>query len=335
MGVIAMLHYRKHPSHVKKAYSFAAVAKMEGIDFYYFSYSKVDFNAKKIDGWVYHNGKWVQKRMDFPKVIINASNPKTIEQKRISKRLKKIAIFTSHSVGNKMKVYEKILKGEEFADYLIPSIAVRKGEEVLDFFEKHTVAVIKPTSGNHGKKIIFIKKINTNFQVIEGVKKTLFEKSGLLTYIERLLKKQSYILQPFIECKTKAGLTYDFRLHILKNGTGKWEVTLIYPRVSGNAKLISNISSGGYRGEFGPFLKEEFGDRSNHVRQLLEGFAVSFATHFDTLYPNPFDELGIDVGLDQNLKIWIFEVNWRPGSKHREIEVARRLIPYCRYLASR
>ena len=25
------------------------------------------------------------------------------------------------------------------------------------------------------------------------------------------------------------------------------------------------------------------------------------------------DELGMDVGLDENDKIWIFEVNWRPG----------------------
>ena len=45
--------------------------------------------------------------------------------------------------------------------------------------------------------------------------------------------------------------------------------------------------------------------------------------------------LGIDVAIDQNGKLWIFEVNWRPGAKHREFEVAKRLIPYCIYLINR
>ncbi|MBP3041248.1 YheC/YheD family protein [Bacillaceae bacterium Marseille-Q3522] len=332
MEFIAMLHHRKHPSRVKKTYPFAAVAKTEGVEFYYFSYRNVDFETKKINGWIYENGKWIQKRMEFPKVIINAGGPKTEKQKAILKQLKKIAVFTSHSVGNKMKVYKKIYKGKKFTDFLIPSIQLKTGQELVNFLEVNRKAVIKPFSGNHGKKIFFIEKKHTKYQLIAGTQTMFSEKMELVTFVEQLLNEQNYIVQPFIECKTKAGLTYDFRLHIQKNGVGKWEVTLIYPRISGSAKLISNVSSGGYRGELGPFLKEEFGDNDQQVKRMLEDFVLSFATHFDTLYPYPFDELGIDVGLDSNQKIWIFEVNWRPGSKHREFEVAKRLIPYCKYL---
>lgn len=334
MSLIAMLHYRKHPRQVKKAYPFAAVAKMEDVGFYYFNFQSVDFNEEKIHGWVYEKGAWVQKQMDYPKVIINASSAKTNEEKEIVKRLKTIATFTSHPVGNKMKVYKKILLGEKFAHYLIPSVPVDKGEDLISFLEDHSKAVMKPWTGNHGKNIVFIEKLNNKFLTHEGLRKRVFEEDELVSYIEQLVGSQKYMLQPFIECKTKAGLSYDFRLHVQKNGYGKWEVTLIYPRISGNSKLISNISSGGYRGELGPFLLNEFGRENLNIGEKLNNFALSFAGHFDSLYPYSFDELGIDVGLDHNQEIRIFEVNWRPGAKHREFEVARRLIPYCKYLAN-
>ena len=37
---------------VQKAYACAAVAKMEGIEFFYFSYKGIDFKLRKIDGWI-------------------------------------------------------------------------------------------------------------------------------------------------------------------------------------------------------------------------------------------------------------------------------------------
>ena len=42
MTLIGMLHHRKDPINVRKAYAFAAVAKVEGIDFFYFTPGKVD-----------------------------------------------------------------------------------------------------------------------------------------------------------------------------------------------------------------------------------------------------------------------------------------------------
>lgn len=330
-----MLHYRKNPIEVKKAYPYAAIAKMEGIPFYYFSFNNVDFNAQKIDGWVYHHGEWAQIVMDFPTVIINCCNPKTEKQSAILRKLKEYAIFTSYPVGNKLKVYKKVLKAKEFSSYLIPSSKLNYPSEFITFLQEHVRAVIKPLSGNQGKKVLFIEKLHEPqlYKLTDGQKVNILNQKELEELIKVLVLEQKYLLQPFIECKTKAGLTYDFRMHVQKNGRGLWEITLIYPRISGNAKLISNISSGGYRGDLEPFLLDEFEEESERIKDVLEQFALSFSAHFDTLYEHSFDELGIDVGIDSQQRLWIFEVNWRPGCKHREFEVARRLIPYCAYLA--
>ena len=329
---IGMLHNRENPADVKKAYPFAAVAKMEGIHFFYFSFKNVDFDNMKIDGWMYEEGKWIQKQVDFPAVVINSCNPKTENQSKIVKKLKKYTIFTSFPVGNKMKVYKKVKKAKVFASYLIPSTTLLMSEEIISFLGNQHRAVIKPLSGNHGKKVFFIEKTEEQYKVTEGFNTMYMNEKELNRYFQPILSAQKFLLQPFIECKTKNGLTYDFRLHVQKNGAGQWEITLIYPRISGNAKMISNISNGGYRGELASFLKAEFDEDSKKVKESLEAFALSFPAHFDTLYEHSFDELGLDVAIDANQRLWLFEVNWRPGSKNREFDVAKRLIPYCKFL---
>lgn len=331
-----MLHYQKNPTKVKKAYPLAAVAKMEGIPFYYFTFNNVDFHTMKINGWEYNQGEWIQTVVDFPTVIINSCNPKTKNQYEILKKLKEYTLFTSYPVGNKLKVYKKVLHAKEFSNYLIPSTKLTNPAECISFLDEHSRAVIKPLKGNQGKQVIFIEKLNELplYQLIDGQHSKTLNRKELESLIADLILKRKYLLQPFIVCKTKTGLTYDFRMHVQKNGRGSWEINLIYPRINGNGKLISNISSGGYRGDLEPFLILEFGDESKRIKSILEDFALSFSLHFDTLYEHSFDELGIDVGIDQQKRLWIFEVNWRPGCKHREFEVARRLIPYCIFLAN-
>ncbi len=336
MTLIGMLHRRIDPFKVKKAYACAAIAKLEKISFFYFTYGSVNLNQKKINGWVYDNHEWIRKEMDFPDVVINSISPRNEKQRKIHKLLKENCLFTSFPVGNKMRVYKKIKKAKQFSNSIIPSHRIREGKAALKYFETHNTNVIKPLSGNHGKKVLFVKRLeNEIYHVIDGNNSYNFLKDELTHLIDNLISVKKYMLQPYIECKTKNGLTYDLRLHVQKDGRGEWGITLIYPRISGTNKLVSNISSGGYRGELEPFLIEEFGDNYLTIKHLIEQFALSFPKHFESLYKYEFDELGIDVGVDSSQKLWIFEVNWRPGAKHREFEVAKRLIPYAKFLANK
>jgi hypothetical protein len=335
MTLIGMLHYRKKPHDVKKAFACASIAKMNGVSFVYFSYRSVDFANKIINGWVFSEGRWTQRKVNFPDSIINISPPKTHKQSIIRKALKRSIPFISHSIGNKMSVFRRIEEGGSFSHFLIPTQSISQVDDVISFIKKYTRLVIKPHSGSKGRSIFFITLLEDHtIRCLTGLDVEDYTWEEFTVFIRRLIKQQKYLIQPFIECKTKAGLTYDFRLHVQKGAAGKWAINLIYPRISGNDKLTSNISSGGYRGELIPFLAEEFGEEYFNIKQLLEYFAVSFATHFESLYKHrSFDELGIDVAIDQQQRLWIYEVNWRPGSKNREFSVAKNLIPYARYVA--
>lgn len=335
MVTVGMLHCRKHPEQIKKAYACAAVAKMEGIDFFYFSPGNVNLEQKTIEGYVFEMGNWIQKTMRFPDVIYNSSSMKTMAQKEIYRELKKKIPFTSHPIGNKMKVFRKINKMDQFASYLIPSKKISNSQEVLESLNEFNRVVIKPLAGNRGEKVIFIERNEDHYIILEGNNKKIISENELRLLIETVIVEKKFLVQPYIYCKTKEGFPFDFRIHIQKNGSGVWEIALIYPRIGSNDGIVSNVSKGGYIGKLESFLEREYGLEGYNIQKNLEMFAVRFSEKFDALHKMPLDELGIDIGIDENKKLWIFEVNWRPGYIYRELDAAKKIIPYAAYLVSK
>lgn len=337
MTLIGMLHYRRHPQTVLKTYAFAAAAKAEGADFFYFTPSKVNIEQKNILGWVLENGTWLEKVMPFPDVIYNAGSPTTDYAEYIHDYLYEHIPFTSHSIGDKFSVYERIKKAGEFSSYLIPSKLVTSPDQVLTALDTYTRIIAKPISGHKGIGVTFIEQKKEQYILIQENIPLLYNEESLEALIRNSFLNQEFIIQPYISCRTKDGHPYDFRLHVQKNGEGKWVVTTIYPRISSSPeKIVTNLSNGGYSTYLHSFLTEEFGEEYYNIKRYLEKFSIAFARHMDAIYCESFDELGIDVGIDTNQKLWLYEVNWRPGvppTFYYEIDVARNSIRYAMYLA--
>ncbi|KAB7705989.1 YheC/YheD family protein [Bacillus aerolatus] len=338
MVLIGMLHHRADPRNVKKAYAYAAVAKAEGVHFFYFTPGKVNVKKQRILGKVYENGNWHDKEFPYPDVIFNASPPMSDKAERIVDELSSKIPFTSHSIGNKLSVHNRIVSGKEFEPYVIPTYNLTSDHDCLAMIQKHSKIIIKPVSGHQGDGIAFIEENGKNqYKINDQGKESIVNKQGLLDFLSSKMQEHSYLVQPFISCKIKSGHVYDFRLHVQKNGEGKWVITSIYPRIGPLGTITSNMGSGGYSAFTDKFLQAEFDDSWYDIQRQLEWFALNFPSHFESLYKNDsFDELGIDVGIDQKRKLWIFEVNWRPGPPNifnLELDVARNTIHYAAYLA--
>ncbi|MGM0876077.1 MAG: YheC/YheD family protein [Bacillota bacterium] len=338
MTLIGMLHYRKDPKNVKKAYAYAVVAKAEGVIFFYFTPGKVNIEEQKISGKAYENGEWIEKEFPFPDVIYNASYPVSKKAEQIYDYLSDRIPFTSHSIGDKLTVYNKIKRAKEFKQYLIPFYELTDVQMFFDMIKRYEKVIIKPLSGHQGEGIIFIEKYGIEHYKINeaGLISSIYEKQ-LLDLISHKIQEQDYLVQQFISCQTKFGHVFDFRLHVQKNGEGKWVITSIYPRIGSLRNITSNMGSGGYSTYLDIFLKTEFDVSWYDIQRYLEQFAISFSNHFDSLYDSvSLDELGIDVGIDENQKLWLFEVNWRPGPPNiynLELDVAKNTILYAKYLA--
>ncbi|WP_053365723.1 YheC/YheD family endospore coat-associated protein [Bacillus sp. FJAT-27245] len=336
MVTIGMLHYRKDPEKVNKVYAYAAAAKMEGVNFFYFTPGKVNLDKKQIVGLFYEKGRWVEREVGYPDVIFNAGGTLTSKQDEIVDALEKEIPFTSHAIGDKMSVYYRIKKSGKFSQYLIPSEKVERIQTIFLYLNNYNSIIIKPVSGAKGEGIIFVEKRGENYSLKADDIEHNFSKEELDDWIaELLIRDEEYLVQPFIRSETKRGLAFDFRLHVQKNGQGKWVNTAIYPRIA-DTGVVSNISYGGYTSILDGFLRKQFDEEFYNVKRYLENFAIQFSTHFDSLYDEPLDELGIDIGMDENQKIWLYEVNWRPGAPvlfYLEMDIAKRAIEYAVYLA--
>lgn len=341
MTIIGMLHHRKDPDTVMKAYAFAAVAEAEGAKFFYFSPGEVNFLNRTIKGQVYEKGGWQTKIMPFPNVIYNAGSPEKLSKsKDIIDKLKKEIPFTTYSIGNKWSVNRRLKEAKDFASYLIPTEVVKNADHFFKFLSAFEKVVFKPIDGRKGKGIFFIVHEDGRFLVKgEGTNRT-YGKSQLNGFIKQKLSKGTFIVQPYIQSVTKSGQVFDFRLHVQKNGNGEWVITTIYPRIAPQGSIIANINSGGYTNYLDPFLEHEFKEEAFNIRKKLEFFSLSLAKHLDELQMEKFgeviDEIGVDIGMDDQLKLWIYEVNWRPGCPpafYLELDVVKNTIQYAMYIA--
>lgn len=284
MTLIGMLHYRENPWRVTKTYAYAAAAKAEGVDFFYFTPENVWIEEKMIIGKVYENGGWVEKTFPFPDVIYNASAPPDDKTEEVYDFLYDIIPFTSHSIGNKLSVYNRIKRSGKFKKYLIPTLELTDIDILSDMIRKYRKVVIKPKSGHQGKGVMMIEKKKTMYRIIGAGNSIFYTKKGLLKWLSDNIPLDEYIAQPFISCKLKSGHVYDLRLHVQKNGEGEWVITSIYPRIGPLASITSNIGSGGYTGYLDDLLKTEFPDSWREVQKEVERFAIDFSNHFESLY---------------------------------------------------
>jgi UDP-N-acetylmuramoyl-tripeptide--D-alanyl-D-alanine ligase len=333
------MHYRKRPTN--KAYAFAAVAKAEGAELLYFSPKSVDFENRKIAGYVYRSGEWKTTVSDFPSVVCNVVGFESEEQARIAERLSEKVLFTSYSIGSKATVYKNIIKYKDFANYLVPTEALLSAKQLIEFIDRHGAAVIKPSSGCQGINVYFINRIRGAYIVATGAEKVDYDARQILEFIAERAR-EDYIIQPYINCRTKSGNSYDLRLHVQKTSAGRWVVGNIFPRIAEQGSIVCNLARGSYTGELTAFLKREFEEDYLDIKGSVEQFSLQLAAHMDMiqkeLYDEELDELGIDIGLDKAKKIWVYEVNWRPGyppSLNLDLGVLKNTIQYSIFLATK
>lgn len=341
MPVVGMMHHKENPARVKKAYACAAVAKAEGISFYYFTPGKVDTENETICGFVYDDGRWIQQTLPYPDVVYNAGSPhKFKEYSSTINSLKRKIPFTTHSLGNKRSVYERLKKAKKYAQFLPKTKVIRTPSDSFQFLENYNQVVIKPTNGRKGIGIIFVEKTLKGIKVTEAKRSRILSANEFLEYIGQIITKQRHLVQPYIKSVTKSGLACDYRLHVQKNGQGEWVYVAAYVRVAPPDTIVCNISQGGYFNYLKAFLIDQYGEQYRIIRKKLKQFALGLAHHLDEIQADMFnsrlDELGIDIGIDEKGRIWLYEINWRPGSPptlYLELDVVRNALLYAIHIA--
>lgn len=301
-----------------------------------FETKDVNFKTQEINGKIFNGTIWENKKTPFPAIMINEIPGLTKNRSDGEKKLREKIKCTSFLIGNKKDIYNKLNKHAQLKNLVIPTITMKHAEEALNFLDsKYSKIVIKPVNGKQGRNVYLIEKTNKTYLVKDHVENKEYSKEDILKFIGELLKEKTYLLQPYIECKTVDDEPYDYRIHIQRNGNGEWSLTKMYPRMGDKNSILSNISRGGHTEDINDFLQKEFSDHSSDVANMLKTTAFEVAEYIDSFYKFSIDELGIDLAIDTNGDLWLYEVNAGPQSRYHEDLRAVNTISYAKYLTGK
>jgi len=324
---------------------------------YTFGFTPHDINwhNKTINGYFLNSqGGWYRRVVAFPDVIYNRLPNRRAEIGEEMTKLRErfvaegIPIF-NWSFLNKADVYQ-LLKNDLNALAHIPeSIPNPSPEQMKELLKKYSFIYFKPGTGSLGygiyrithlpKKGYFVRYRNngTNsllkFQSFDKLYRTLAIKhgSGLKNYVAQ----QGIRLIEIDKCPV------DFRFHMHKDGNNRWQPVGIGAKKAGRGSVTTHMKNGGTLLTPEQALSHAFGHRAEVILEQAKAISIMLSEAIERNYPYLLGELGLDIGIDKDGKVWMFEANAKPGRsifKHPELKNEGKrslnyLLDHCLYLS--
>jgi hypothetical protein len=255
----------------------------------------------------------------------------------------KIPIFNDYRfinlVNNKWRFYQLLKKERKFKKYLQKTFLYKDINNLNKFLIKEDELFLKPKYGQKGGGIITVKKENADYLIKYQAKANddfnceprrrrgekmrqipiIEKRSRSLDALEKIIKKnwedKPYILQPKIDVAEYKNRVFDLRI-LVQNQGKKWQVTGIGARLAQKGSFLTNIHAGGEEisgGAFVLFLKKVFGGKSDRILKKVKKISIDLAKYLEKKLKVTIVEMGIDLVLDKKNKIWIIEINSKPG----------------------
>ncbi|UJF35641.1 YheC/YheD family protein [Paenibacillus hexagrammi] len=217
----------------------------------------------------------------------------------------------ARTIGSKWVKTKVLLLNKELRKF-VPETRVYNQANLLYMLKKHKMVYVKPINGTSGQGVIRVEK-NDKYRYQAGqTAKSFGTFQGLFAALSKAKLNRSYLIQQGIHLLTHQKRIFDARLMVQKVTHKNWETTGYIGRVAHPRKIVTNFHNSGkplsLEVLLGSYLKNQ--KKHDYIRSLRYlGYRI--ATHYQKSYPG-FREIGIDIGIDKNLKPWVIEVNTAP-----------------------
>lgn len=324
---------------------------------FYFAFDPRDINwedetvvAYFLDG----NGRWQRKVVSLPDVVYNRLPSRRAEKSAAMLSLKErflrrnIPIF-NWSFFDKWDVYAMLQHDREASPHVPESYIDPSPEQIKQLLEKHHFIYLKPTAGSLGKGIYRItfhknkgyfaryrhngRNVLLRFTKFPGLMKLLGLPRG---------RMRNYVSQQGIRLLELDKCPIDFRFHMNKNGRNEWVVSGIGAKKAGRGSVTTHVRTGGQVMDPEKALMRIYSpEKTRAVLHEAKVTAIKLAEAIERNYKYRIGELGFDLGIDVDGRIWMFEANAKPGRsifRHPALKAQGRetlalIVEHCIYLA--
>ncbi|TDG00667.1 YheC/YheD family protein [Paenibacillus piri] len=325
--------------------------RLYGAAVYFVTPDELSGQDDMVKGWQYA-GRWTNGSFPVPNVIYNRLTSRKFENRpnvqqflQYAKTQHRTVMFNEMYL-NKSDVFDALRKVPGLHMYLPESYLLKSQETLKSMCAKYSTVFLKPITGSLGKGIIRIRRHPDQSYVCHftnsgGARKQSYGSlTQLCAALSGKIKQQRYQIQQGLSLITVGGRPVDFRALVQRNERGEWNITSIVARTAGNHHFVSNLARGGSLSSVKVALARSNSTASFGGAIKLRRAALAIAKGIESQVTGHFAELGVDLALDVQGRVWLIEVNSKP-SKDDNTQLSdkklrpsvKRIVQYSRYAA--
>ncbi|RNA67987.1 YheC/YheD family protein [Alteribacter keqinensis] len=292
----------------KKRYDvYAKMMEKIGGVIYFFATDQINYRKKQIKGYVYNKSTstWDEKVFPFPGVIYR----KVSVSKELEKKMKG-KILNSYRF-NKYEFWKMLKDHDKIAKHLPETTNEITKSRLDDLLRNYDTVILKHTKKKLGYGIYLITREKDNYIVTKNLTydSICISNDEMVEFLEK--HKDNSIFQQFISLKTYENRKIDYRLIFTKDVKEKWECKGILGWLGavGGFTIHTLVETNGRTLE--EMLKIQFDYTPEQIARKKEEMikiGKKVAVALDAT-EHLYMDFGLDFGLDENEKIWIFEAN--------------------------
>jgi YheC/D like ATP-grasp len=225
-------------------------------------------------------------------------------------------LFNSY-VFNKWEMYKWLSQASHLKQYLPETILYKKPEDLESFLNLHRQIYVKPLHGSMGERIFKVSKSEEHGLKLQyhqdGIpyEMTFSNLFSLADFFKSQFKGKKYILQQALDLISFEEKKIDFRIVMVKDQAGVWNDMCMVAKYGQQGSIVTNILAGG-TAEIGEItLQKIFGLSTEEVfkwRKEISRIVHEAAQRIEQCGVH-CGNLGIDIGIDTQRRMWIIEMN--------------------------
>ncbi len=304
---------------------FLSIDHSLGILSYVFGAHHINWEDGTIEGYTYGKNGWKKGRFPFPNVVYDRLPNRRIENhqalKTVKKRLTDEYSIPWYNPGffNKWSIHKLLIHDMDVSRYLPETLHTPTISQMEEMLSSYQSIYLKPANGSLGLgvfQLMYSREENMYYSryrddnEINRLRKYHSLESFLkASFKDRLLS--SYLAQQGIKLTRLDGKSIDFRIHTNKDESGLWKVTALAAKVAGKGSVTTHLNNGGVV----KTLEEIYDDPQERIKAFhnLTDAAIALSKSIDRHIKGYIGEIGFDLGIDTDGRVWMFEANSKPG----------------------
>lgn len=292
---------------------------------YFFTPGDIDWNSRHIHGYVPGPGnQWVRDSFPLPDFLYDRIVPFSSVEKAIlediRERLRALPNLQFYNSCNleKWKLHRALARYRAVNKYLPATILLRSFADIAAMLAQYGLIFIKKSDGRGGRSVFSVERQEEGFCLRfyrrGHLKKVVADINELQSLLQQLIDpEQEYVIQQGVRLMRFRGRLFDLRILLVKDKHGKWNAIYNQARLAQKGAVITNLALGGDVFDYStlyPELKACY--LSVPTDEEIRKAAIIIARHIEKGF-GLFGEIGMDLGIDEDGKLWFFEGNSKPS----------------------